>query len=877
MNVNARIDLLDSILQPLSRQYEREDTRSIIKFSDWVQKPIMVDGFPFSFDKHEYLKEPYEDNHPFQVDMKSAQMGLTTRAMLRVVYNGRYRGFRGILYLFPSRTDVSDFTKSRIDPLINENPDTIGEWVRDTDATNIKRIWNCFLYLRGMKSRVGLKCHDDKTEVLTEGGWKRFADVTLSDRIATRSPSGIFMWQNPTKIYRYPHHGTMYEFLANGLDFCVTPDHRLLLTSHQNKKREWIETAEQIKGKVNHNLAIVRTCKEWDGVYPPFVKRDRAWCSIFVQGNYKNNRWKHLGRNPDRRVNLRDWVAFLGLYVAEGSCYVGKESTGRVCISQMKTSPHFRKIKSLMTRLPFGFKYHGHNFRVGDFELAKLVIPIGKKYERSLPSWVINLPRRYLEVLWEWALMGDGHVTENGYRIYATTSKRLADQFQEILQKCGRSASILIQTPNLARQLKNGRKIRQTVVCYLVSERKSACSTLPKPNEIQYNGEVFCVTVPNGVIYTRRNGYAIWSGNSVPGDFIVYDELDEAAQTAVDMADERMSHSVYREKMMLSNPTLPDYGIHRHFLLSDQKYWLLKCGCGQWNDLVKDFPKCLVETKNKVIRACRKCGRALNPARGEWVAMKPRVKERSGRQYSQLYSQFVSPAEILHKFRTTNNLKDFYNLKIGVPYIEAENRLSVEEVLALCGDEGMSSGEKVPCFMGVDQGKGLHVVIGKDHPGYSGQLIHMNVYKDWEEIYPLMDNFNVTRAVIDAQPEMRNARKLAEKFKGRVFLNFYSEHQRGSYKWDEEKLVVTCNRTESLDASHQEIKLAQIILPKECDEVRTFANHLHNVGKKLEEEEETGSKRYIYVKLGDDHYRHAYNYECMARQHASGLLYPELL
>jgi len=56
-----------------------------------------------------------------------------------------------------------------------------------------------------------------------------------------------------------------------------------------------------------------------------------------------------------------------------------------------------------------------------------------------------------------------------------------------------------------------------------------------------------------------------------------------------------------------------------------------------------------------------------------------------------------------------------------------------------------------------------------------------------------------------------------------------------------------------------------------------FANHLHNVGKKLEEEEETGSKRYIYVKLGDDHYRHAYNYECMARQHASGLLYPELL
>lgn len=519
----SRADLYDSLIQPLSRQYEVEDTRSIISFYDWVRQkpPLMVDGFPFSFDKHEYLKEPYQDNHPFQVDMKAAQKGLTTRAMLRVVYNGRYRGFRGILYLFPSRTDVSDFSKSRIDPLVDENPDTIGQWIKDTDATNIKRVWNCFLYLRGMKSRVGLK--------------------------------------------------------------------------------------------------------------------------------------------------------------------------------------------------------------------------------------------------------------------------------------------------------------------------------------------------------------------SVPGDFIVYDELDEAAQNAVDMADERMSHSAFKEKMMLSNPTIPDYGIHKHFLLSDQKYWLLRCGCGQWNDLVKDFPKCLVEIKNKVIRACRKCGKALNPARGQWVAKKPRVKDRSGRQYSQLYSQFVSPKEIFDKFRTTTNLKDFYNLKIGIPYIEAENRISVEEVKALCSDQPIASSEKAPCFMGVDQGKGLHTVIGKDRPGMAGQLVHMNVYKDWEELYPLMTNFNINRAVVDAQPEMRNARKFAEKFKGRVFLNFYSDSQRGSYKWDEEKLTVSCNRTESLDASHQEIKLAQVILPAECDEVRTFAEHLHNVGKKLEEEEDTGSKRYVYVKLGEDHYRHAYNYECMARQHASGLLYPELL
>jgi hypothetical protein len=109
-----------------------------------------------------------------------------------------------------------------------------------------------------------------------------------------------------------------------------------------------------------------------------------------------------------------------------------------------------------------------------------------------------------------------------------------------------------------------------------------------------------------------------------------------------------------------------------------------------------------------------------------------------------------------------------------------------------------------------------------------------------------------------------------------VFLNFYQDRQRGCYKWNERDLTVACNRTESLDASHNQIQQGNIVLPRESDIVREFAKHCHNVAKKLEEDEETGSKRYIYVKLGPDHFRHAFNYECMARQDAPELLFPDL-
>jgi len=352
---------------------------------------------------------------------------------------------------------------------------------------------------------------------------------------------------------------------------------------------------------------------------------------------------------------------------------------------------------------------------------------------------------------------------------------------------------------------------------------------------------------------------------SIPVDLTVFDELDEAPQLAIDMALERMAHSEFKEVLKLSNPTLPDYGIDAAFQETDQRYWLLKCDkCGEYTCLEDTFPDCLKTVKGEVIRVCQKCHGELNPSIGQWVAKKPAVTDKRGYHYSQLFSHYVDPADILHKFRTTNNLTDFYNLKIGNAYVEATNRLSVQEVLSLCGNDGILSQDRGPCFMGVDQGKNLHVVIGKKHIQKAGQIVHIGVYKDWEELDRLMRNFHVSRCVVDALPETRNARAFAERFRGKIYLNYYNQHQKGSYAWNEKEFIVSCNRTESLDASHREIMDQEILLPRECEITREFATHMHNVAKRLEEDEETGSKRYVYVKLGPDHFRHAFNYECMA-------------
>ena len=71
---------------------------STLSLAEWAERtPVILDGKPFSFYRHEYLRAPYEDNHPHMVEMKAAQMGLTSKAMLRAMWGARYGGYRGIL------------------------------------------------------------------------------------------------------------------------------------------------------------------------------------------------------------------------------------------------------------------------------------------------------------------------------------------------------------------------------------------------------------------------------------------------------------------------------------------------------------------------------------------------------------------------------------------------------------------------------------------------------------------------------------------------------------------------------------------------------------------------------------------------------------
>ena len=368
---------------------------------------------------------------------------------------------------------------------------------------------------------------------------------------------------------------------------------------------------------------------------------------------------------------------------------------------------------------------------------------------------------------------------------------------------------------------------------------------------------------------------------SVPADRLVLDERDEMAGDMVDLARERLAHSDVKEEVHLSTPTIPDYGVDRLFQNSDQRHWFIKCDkCGGETCLEIEFPACLEELSDgRVIRLCQRCkDNEIHPRDGYWKPLY-QDKDMVGWRISQLNSMYVDPSEILRLYRDppNGNLTEVMNSKLGQAHIAAENRLIPSEVLGLCGDTAISEEDNGPCYLGADIGNLIHCTIGRKHPDKGTEIVYIAAFPDWSHLDTLMRRFNVQRAVIDAMPETRLSREFAKRHNGKVFCCFYSEHQKGAYGWNERELTVTANRTESMDASHNEISAGNVLLPSESETAHEFAQHCSNVARVLQTDPDTGASRYVYIKTGPDHYRHSINYLTMAMQSAGNLLFAGLL
>jgi len=406
------------------------------------------------------------------------------------------------------------------------------------------------------------------------------------------------------------------------------------------------------------------------------------------------------------------------------------------------------------------------------------------------------------------------------------------------------------------------------------------------------------------------------SKDSVPLDFIAFDEVRLCSPAEIDQAQYRIQHSPYKQKIFMSTCGLPDADIDARFQMGTQHIWMSKCGCPDGCDLARSFPDCVVDDKKrgKLYLRCPKCKYVIHDAQnGRYVAHNPGADYTSfGVSALCANSKYVPLKDLWNTYNRTTNKAEFMNASLGLPWIDEQNRGVTKAQLDQCVDpmlEWAQPGKASGCAMGVDQGGGYlyvtiadmkdsrkrirHVeIIEADNPAYMEAGKKVTPFKRLRE---LMKEFKVQLCVIDSMPNYDMVLEFCQEFPGRAFAAFYSSEGKDPVLWsDKPKTKITIkkagphlkfkyycalSRYLSLDIAlgawaKQEVicpdpdRLVQIcynektrLLEPEAVMRRAQSMYMRLVKHFHVTNEETGEGRHEWIYSGGDpHFAHSWNY-----------------
>jgi hypothetical protein len=394
---------------------------------------------------------------------------------------------------------------------------------------------------------------------------------------------------------------------------------------------------------------------------------------------------------------------------------------------------------------------------------------------------------------------------------------------------------------------------------------------------------------------------------SIPVSVLILDEADEMNQRAIWLALERLSGQLHKFVFSLSTPTIPNFGIHKLYLQGTQEHFYFKCPrCGRTTELI--FPDCLEicgegitdpDMRRSYLK-CKECKKQikheekpdfLKPA--YWESTVNVDEDHRSFYINQMYSYMVKPWELAAAyFRGIGDeaaMVEFFNSKQGLPYIPDGGQVTDGEIEnAIQGyfkeNQRPDIGTDRCIVMGVDQGKMNNVVVVEYLLKGGGIDLNASAHAkilwegklpgdDFATLDPLMREWQVRACVIDADPQINDARRFARRFPGYVYLCRYRRGVTGKElqiaEEDGGAPLITVDRTNWLDASMGRFHSDRIHLP--ADTSHEFKEHIKALVRTYEKDDQ-GNSRAIYLNTAPDHFAHAFNYAEIALPMAAGIV-----
>lgn len=122
------------------------------------------------------------------------------------------------------------------------NEDSGDQQVLDVTVDRTNRFWsNGLISHNSGRWSSSPNCFDESTELLTPHGWRPVAEITTDSLIAQyQIDTGIVSWVNPTRTTTRQYQGEMVHVTGKDVDIRVTADHRLLRSTRAGTRETFL-------------------------------------------------------------------------------------------------------------------------------------------------------------------------------------------------------------------------------------------------------------------------------------------------------------------------------------------------------------------------------------------------------------------------------------------------------------------------------------------------------------------------------------------------------------------------------------------------------------------------------------------------------------
>lgn len=364
-------------------------------------------------------------------------------------------------------------------------------------------------------------CHDDQTEVMTDSGWKYFNDLSGDELFLSMNPETQFAeYVKAVALHKSPHDGDMYVYAKRGIDFKVTPSHKLFTKTcdGHNKGKKLGFRWDEARNLPKNSMRYVSRQFKWE---QPDIDK-------FTLPGFESKR--KVFKQVEFDFDL--WAQFLGWYCSEGNLIKKSQADGVVAYNGVaitqKDKATLSEIYTICDKLGLTSRIYNTpstpQVHIFNRALAEFLSTYGSDcLVKTIPECIRFASKRQINLFLATFLRGDGYRRRNR-NIFYTSSKRIADVLQELVLKSGAQSTVMIRNIKGQRKWILNHWAESSCDGYVVSQTFSNTDGCIRTKELKtekYKGLVYCVSLEKyHLLFTRRNGVCMWSGNSAIPDTI---------------------------------------------------------------------------------------------------------------------------------------------------------------------------------------------------------------------------------------------------------------------------------------------------------------------------------------------------------------------